>query len=253
MKGPRWDSGSVRYGFTLLELLVLLAIAAVLAAVLFPVTGEVRDRARGAVCASNLGQLVQGMYRYAYDHEGMFPPPQDQSLHSGPFPSVPFSMNTWHLYLIPYIGYEWSTDEMVDLFAQGVTWRSNSEEAMLLNCPSTLEELAPLPDFDSAYLNPWYHYGLNADLPNRALGVDRRSGVNVTIDELLYPAETMAILETWDWSAIWHREIADGSGFAQIPHGMAANVAFYDGSVRRIGYEELIAIESDSRFWTGGY
>ena len=110
-----------------------------------------------------------------------------------------------------------------------------------------------MPGFSGSYLNPWFHYGLNADLPNEALGVDRRSGINVTIDDLLYPAETMAILETWDWSAHWSREIAGGSGSAQIPHGMAANVAFYDGSVRRIEYEELIGYERDSRFWTGGY
>ena len=194
------------------RMLALLAIAGVFVALLFPVMSEVRDRARGAVCASNLGQLVQGMCRYAADHEGLFPPPMNAERHSGLFADLPQGMNSWHAYLIPYIGYDWTVgDEWIELFHNDeITSRSDAKELTLFNCPAAVEELSSLPEWSDGHLDPWWHYGLNADLPWMALGVPRRAGVNVTVDDLLYPAETMAILETWDWSAMWHREIAGG-------------------------------------------
>ena len=45
-----------RAGFTLIELLVVIAILTILAGILFPVFGQVRERARQTVCVSNLRQ-----------------------------------------------------------------------------------------------------------------------------------------------------------------------------------------------------
>ena len=44
-------------GFTLIELLVVIAIIAILAAILFPVFAQARNKARAAVCSSNLKQI----------------------------------------------------------------------------------------------------------------------------------------------------------------------------------------------------
>lgn len=234
-------------GFTLAELLVLVSIVAILVAIMIPVGGVIRDQARGATCASNLGTLMNGMFRYADDHEGEFPAPLEDARGD-----IPTAMNTWHAYVAPYV--EFGSDPVLS-FSSGLTWRSNSNEQTVFTCPTSIAELIGLPDFDGGRLSPWYMYGLNAELPSRAGLGSRRSGSNVTVDDLEYPAQTMAILETSDWSAMYSREIGDpaGTGAALIPHGMAANVAFYDGSVRRIPYEELIAYEPDSRFWADKY
>ena len=45
-----------RRGFTLIELLVVIAVIAILAAILFPVFAQARERARTAVCTSNVRQ-----------------------------------------------------------------------------------------------------------------------------------------------------------------------------------------------------
>ena len=44
-------------GFTLIEILVVIAIIVIIAAILFPVFQKVRENARRAFCASNLKQI----------------------------------------------------------------------------------------------------------------------------------------------------------------------------------------------------
>jgi prepilin-type N-terminal cleavage/methylation domain-containing protein/prepilin-type processing-associated H-X9-DG protein len=63
-----------RRGFTLIELLVVIAIIAILAAILFPVFAQAREKARTAVCASNLKQIGLAIVMYAQDYDETFPP-----------------------------------------------------------------------------------------------------------------------------------------------------------------------------------
>jgi|GEM_PF-4606080 len=60
--------------FTLIELLTVIAIIGILAAILIPVVGRVRDQARVAVCASNLRQVGVGVYLFAADNDDRLPP-----------------------------------------------------------------------------------------------------------------------------------------------------------------------------------
>lgn len=59
-------------GFTLIELLVVIGTIAVLAAVLFPVFGSVRERTRQTTCASNLKQIGVAMALYSQDSDGLY-------------------------------------------------------------------------------------------------------------------------------------------------------------------------------------
>lgn len=66
-------------GFTLIELLVVIAIIALLAAIIFPVFASARDRARSALCLSNLRQLAQATQMYAGDWDNYLPQGNDYS------------------------------------------------------------------------------------------------------------------------------------------------------------------------------
>jgi prepilin-type N-terminal cleavage/methylation domain-containing protein/prepilin-type processing-associated H-X9-DG protein len=62
-----------RAGFTLVELLVVIAVIAILAAILYPVFAQARERARTAGCASNLKQIGTAFDMYRQDFDGAYP------------------------------------------------------------------------------------------------------------------------------------------------------------------------------------
>jgi prepilin-type N-terminal cleavage/methylation domain-containing protein len=59
--------------FTLIEMLVIIAIIAVLIAILMPSLNQAKYEARTAMCASNLRQFGIGLTTYGADHHGFYP------------------------------------------------------------------------------------------------------------------------------------------------------------------------------------
>ncbi len=61
-------------GFTLVELLVVVAIIAILMAILLPALSLVREKARLVGCMSNMEQMYLGFQTYANENRGICPP-----------------------------------------------------------------------------------------------------------------------------------------------------------------------------------
>jgi prepilin-type processing-associated H-X9-DG protein/prepilin-type N-terminal cleavage/methylation domain-containing protein len=60
-------------GLTLIEVLIVILIIAVLAAIMFPFVRSMREKAQGAACTQNLKQIGIGLHSYISENSGRFP------------------------------------------------------------------------------------------------------------------------------------------------------------------------------------
>lgn len=137
-----------RKGFTLIEILVVVAIISLLAAILFPVFNRARENARRTSCQSNMKQIGLAILQYAQDYdEVMVPAYLDGSCYSsvGAF----YGTNFGNCGGVPAIGnYKWM--DLVYPYAK---------DDGVFNCPSAPNNF---DKYHHASGNDWGHYAANS-------------------------------------------------------------------------------------------
>lgn len=131
-RGVNLSTSSGVGGFTLIELLVVIAIIAILAAILFPVFSQVRDKARQAVCTSNLKNIGTAFLMYQQDYDGKFPTPGGQRLVNPATGQCEFPMNGWVQSAGPGLGQD------VGGIWPYVRMRSNNPGSNVWSCPNAI-------------------------------------------------------------------------------------------------------------------
>lgn len=211
-------------GFTLVELLTVVAIIGVLAAIIISSVGQVRQTARASQCASNLRQLQAANLLYAVEHKGNY-----VRYIGGGTPALP----NWYL----------NAD-----FKEIVSHRIfKTEKVQAFQCP-----LITYPDGN---IGKCGGYGLNSS------GISTARG-NATQAEVQNPSRTLAIADALnfhvrrtEFDSYTYKggdlddEAARTKAVATVSfrHGSLANVAFYDGHVERLSYQK---IKDTPALWT---
>src|SRR6516162_2983345 len=102
-----------RTGFTLMEVLVVLAVIAVLVALLLPAVQQARESARRMDCLSHLRQIGLAVNQYYDLNNGCFflHHPFDADVISNSGPADSFAEIYWEDKLMPFIGSQVESDE----------------------------------------------------------------------------------------------------------------------------------------------
>ena len=211
-----------RRGVTLIEVLVVIVIIAVLAAMGFPLIRGMRESADAATCMSNLRQVGMALNMYAGDHGQKYPALQPETSHE-----TGERGDIWPG-LVARAGYLWNYEG--DLPCGTGIW----------TCPSC--------DFMS---NAYGGYGVVEDAvfvygEKYPTGSEERGSLRISRIER--PADTWLVGDACQkaeetnkgWYAIWSKPSKWESGHPPAErHGGKANVCMVDGHVEALSMKEV--------------
>lgn len=227
---------SCRSAFTLIELLTVVAIVGILAAILIPVVGNVRKSAQNTNCVSNLRQIGHAMALYTNDHNGRLPGPiysgTNRYLQAG-------RQNDLIFQLQPYLGLpEPSGDkyypEILHCHAvDGVLGDAGSWIDVVTYVAYSKWDLPPGMRYireGDGFAGPWGH--ANLELPPMTM-----AQLSARIDETMRtPAgnaptlsEVPALRETDETQKSWPWAVPE-----EAPHGDHLNALFFDWHVEGV-------------------
>lgn len=150
-----------RRGVTLAEVLVVIAIIAVLIGLLLPAVQKIRDASLRASCSNRLRQLGIGLHLY-HDSNQSFP---SGVSHPAPLPGVipihgddtdPYPLMTWHCRLLPFIEQNALWEQAVHAYSIDRYYLNNpphtagTVSVALFLCPSDMRRPQPGKSLDES-------------------------------------------------------------------------------------------------------
>lgn len=201
MKGIEFTKRSDGQGFTLVELLAVIALIAILAAMLFPALGRAREKARAIQCSANLRTMGAGLTLYMADNENHFP--------------YGVSDAYWH----PSRQLPW-----YHCAALQMGWRGSTQEPLpkTFSCPSGVNK---------SFWPSWPYTGNYAG--NAALGATNATSVTWSRSSLKHPSETPWVHEVnmQNQFGAWEFGPSPAGSFFITRHSGGGNILWCDGHV----------------------
>lgn len=215
-------------GFTLIEIVVVVAIVMILAAILLPVFNGARESARTATCSSNLKQIGFAIDQYVQDTGGFYPRT----------PSMSGNLKNcgWASLIYPRLK---SVETLQCPSAEYGEFRPD--------CPET--EVIPGAGFDGeAYYENWdgsYDLSGSGDFANVFSG----RGGTVSLMRVRKPASRILAYDgngstaAFELTKYTKNQKLTNQSFARHNNGL--NALFYDGHVKWISFDNIY----DDKYW----
>ncbi len=230
-----------RGGFTLVELLVVVAIIIILAAILFPVFAKARDKAQATRCLNNLKQMSVAVQMYEDDYAGAVLP-------YGMLPGGAYGTNegSWAL------GSFWQDliDPYLKQIKRGRMGGQSRGQGEIFSCPSAPTETAE----SGVSWQTGKQYGYNFYLTK-----------STSASQVRYPSLTLRITETASYDADIHNPAVratykGGSFLAPRPstatsglmlqspgwHNGYSHVLWFDGHVSSVTWQRVMYTDNAS-------
>jgi prepilin-type N-terminal cleavage/methylation domain-containing protein len=252
-------NSSRQSGFSLVELLVVMFVGALLAGLVTPVLGRVRQAGEKAAETSAAKNLITAYLAATQDHEGVLLKGYDENgvaldTRGQNFPEGSSQADRWPWRLAPYLNYQLEGAVLVNERASALDPQNPNHSYLISASPS----MGMNSYFVGGHENgqPAYSYTTNGNCVTRlsqavkpsmlivfssAWGLDPSRGKNV--DGYYY---VTAPNSTPRWPAQWSSKgSARTYGQVRMNYSGKAVTAQLDGSVSMLGYEEL----KDMRRW----
>ncbi|RYX81907.1 type II secretion system protein [bacterium] len=195
-----------RTGFSLVELLTIIAILSILAAVLLPVFFTVRGKAQQTACLSNMSQIGKGFAQYLQDYDGFFPYAVDPVDRHGNIWRGEFGTNAPNL--------PWLHEALQPYVKSKTLFRCNADTGFeYADFSAALQNVYP-SSFEKYGTSYYYHTALAAVKANES--------------RLLTPAQINLM---YDGSGIWHGTL--------FPPAQRYNVLYADYHAKNVSRSQI--------------
>jgi prepilin-type N-terminal cleavage/methylation domain-containing protein/prepilin-type processing-associated H-X9-DG protein len=253
-------------GFTLIEILIVVAIIALLAMILFPVFSRVRINGHRAACASNMKQIALAIHQYTQDYDERFPTDRpNPALQMSVLTQAPFTGSctvanncvrwAWPDLIFPYVknAQVFNDASRQNQYFAGCTFYNGVAcSTVSLTRPKYWIYQGPYQFCinstdanDSQRTGVSYGYSLG-------LATGGSGGIPKLTSEIAYPSEYALLTESHHFQLI--PSLAGSDCGNMIPrHFYGVNTAFSDGHVKWINWDTICTQydvnESSKHMW----